>query len=267
VNDLVTVADAASLDLITGMTLEAWVNPTAVNADYRTVVLKERTNGLAYALYATDGAGRPPAGYINVSSDIAAVGTSTIPLGNWTHLATTFDGTDLRLYVNGALARTTPAAGVISVSSGALGIGGNSVWGEYFSGLIDEVRIYNRALNASEIQSDMDAAISGGSAPVPSGPPEEATLPLANVREPTPLTHIQGAVSSPRPGATNTAAGQPAILLDYDLAPTPDVGATASRVSLEDVPLGRWKEHVDTVFYWTELHSLSGRKRTGKRFA
>ena len=38
--------------------------------------------------------------------------------------------------------------------------GGDSVWGERFTGLIDEVRIYNRALSISEIQSDMKTAIS-----------------------------------------------------------------------------------------------------------
>ena len=37
-------------------------------------------------------------------------------------------------------------------------IGGNTVWGEYFAGLIDEVRIYNRALSAAEIQTDMNTA-------------------------------------------------------------------------------------------------------------
>ena len=34
-------------------------------------------------------------------------------------------------------------------------IGGNSIWGEWFNGLIDEVRVYNRALSAAEIQTDM----------------------------------------------------------------------------------------------------------------
>ena len=40
-----------------------------------------------------------------------------------------------------------------------LRIGGNSVWGEWFAGLIDEVRVYNRALSAAEIQQDMQAPI------------------------------------------------------------------------------------------------------------
>ena len=46
-------------------------------------------------------------------------------------------------------------SGTIGTSSGPLRIGGNSLWGEYFQGTIDEVRIYNRALTALEIQTDM----------------------------------------------------------------------------------------------------------------
>ena len=45
------------------------------------------------------------------------------------------------------------------VDRNALRIGGTSIWGEYFRGLIDEVRIYNRALNATEIANDMNAAV------------------------------------------------------------------------------------------------------------
>ena len=41
----------------------------------------------------------------------------------------------------------------------ALHIGGNSVWGEWFNGTIDEVRVYNRALSAAEIQNDMVRSI------------------------------------------------------------------------------------------------------------
>jgi hypothetical protein len=40
-----------------------------------------------------------------------------------------------------------------------LRIGGNAVWGEYFSGLIDEVRVYNRTLTEAELKADMAAAV------------------------------------------------------------------------------------------------------------
>jgi hypothetical protein len=56
----VNVPDAASLDLTTGMTLEAWVRPSAL-ASWRTVILKEATGGLAFSLYANGNASRPEA--------------------------------------------------------------------------------------------------------------------------------------------------------------------------------------------------------------
>ena len=47
-------------------------------------------------------------------------------------------------------------------STGALRIGGNGPYGEFFAGRIDEVRIYNRVLTATEIQADMNRAVVGG---------------------------------------------------------------------------------------------------------
>lgn len=162
----VTVADTNSLDLTVGMTLSAWVRPTSVTSDYRTIMLKERAPGLGYALYATDGASRPPAGYLNTgASDVAVVAASNLALNTWTHVAVTYDGAAMRIYVNGALVRTTNTTGAIRTSTGAFRIGGNSVWGEYFAGTIDEVRVYNRALSASDIQSDMTRAVTTPATP------------------------------------------------------------------------------------------------------
>jgi Concanavalin A-like lectin/glucanases superfamily/Galactose oxidase-like, Early set domain/Bacterial Ig domain/Glyoxal oxidase N-terminus/Galactose oxidase, central domain len=177
VNDSVIVPDAAALDLTTGMTIEAWVNPTALSG-WRTVVLKERTNGLAYALYSSDGSGRPNS-YLNVGgTDREVLAPSTIATGAWTHLAATYDGTTSRLFVNGAQVATLPLTGAAAISTGALRIGGNSVWAEWFSGLIDEVRIYNRAITPTEIQSDMVTPIGAGTPPPP--PPTTTAPPDAS---------------------------------------------------------------------------------------
>jgi hypothetical protein len=51
-----------------------------------------------------------------------------------------------------------------------LTIGGDALYGQYFAGRIDEVRIYNRALSAAEIQTDMNAPLSDGFAAASSGP-------------------------------------------------------------------------------------------------
>jgi hypothetical protein len=152
----VTIADANSLDLTTGMTIEAWVNPSA-GTGWQTVVLKEAPGNLAYALYSANNGSRP-AGYVHTTNDVVVNGTAAVPLNVWTHLALTYDGATLRLYVNGVLVRSTAGHGS-AATTGALRIGGNSVWGEYFRGLIDEVRVYNKARTSGEIETDMATPI------------------------------------------------------------------------------------------------------------
>jgi hypothetical protein len=153
----ITVQSSSFLNLTTSMTLEAWVNPSALSV-WRTVVMKESSNGLIYSLYASDTSSHP-SGFIRRTSDVNATSTTALPLNTWTHLATTYDGATLRLFVNGVQAASRAITGSIVTSSSPLRIGGNAVWGEYFSGVIDEVRIYNRALTAAQIQADMITAI------------------------------------------------------------------------------------------------------------
>jgi glucose/arabinose dehydrogenase len=162
-NDWVTVADAPGLRLTTGMTLMAWVYPTAHgNGVWRNVLIKERPGGEVYNLYANVDTNAPTV-YVVRAADpgtpLDARGTAQLPLNAWTHLAATHDGTTLRLFVNGAQVGSRAVSGSLLTSSGALRIGGNSIWGEFFRGRIDEVRVYNRALSAAEIQADMNAPI------------------------------------------------------------------------------------------------------------
>jgi hypothetical protein len=157
-SSMVSVADAATLDLTNKMTLEAWVQPTAAGG-WRTVIMKERpSSGLAYSLYGDEN-NTGPAGYMNISGDKSVTSTGALPLNTWSHVAFTYDGTTMRLYVNGVQVKSKAQTGSASVSAGMLRIGGNSVWGEYFAGMIDEVRVYNRALSAADIQSDMNTAV------------------------------------------------------------------------------------------------------------
>jgi hypothetical protein len=139
------------------MTLEAWVRPTT-NAGWRTAIIKERgTTGLLYALYASNGA--KPRTENFTGAENAAAGTAALPLNAWSHLASTYDGTTLRFFVNGTQTGSKATTGAMPNTASPLRIGGNAIWGEYFSGLIDEVRVYNRALNAAEITADMNAKV------------------------------------------------------------------------------------------------------------
>jgi hypothetical protein len=152
----VSVPDAASLDLTTGMTLEAWVNPSALGTAWRTVIMKEQpANNLTYALYGNTDTSRPSAHVYTAGGETILKGTAALALNAWTHLATTFDGSMLRMYVNGVLVSSVAVTGPIVQTTGALRIGGNTIWSEWFRGLIDDVRVYSRALSAAELQTDM----------------------------------------------------------------------------------------------------------------
>jgi hypothetical protein len=79
-----------------------------------------------------------------------------LPVDVWSHVAVTYDGNQVRLYVDGELVDCSSVpAGPPPVTEGDLEIGGASELGDYFKGRIDEVRLYERALNQAEITADM----------------------------------------------------------------------------------------------------------------
>jgi PKD repeat protein len=162
-DDWVTIEHSASLGLAKAMTLEAWVFPTARLSGSPTVLLKERSGGLAYALDANSDAMAKPSSTINAGgADRQLAAGPQLPVNTWTHLAATYDGSTQRLYVNGQLAGSRPQAGTIVASDGKLRIGGSSIANdEHFTGYVDEVRVYNRALTQSEIVGDSRTAVVG----------------------------------------------------------------------------------------------------------
>ena len=120
--------------------------------------MKESTSQLAYALYANSAANQP-VGSVFTTSAFNASGPPALGTSTWTHLAMTWDGGTVRLYVDGALVATQASTGSLLTGTGALRIGGNSIRNEFFSGVIDEVRVYDRALSAARITADMAAPV------------------------------------------------------------------------------------------------------------
>jgi methionine-rich copper-binding protein CopC len=185
-NSWVTIPNSASLQLTNAMTLEAWVKPNSLTGA-SSILMKEMTGGLSYALYAANDGPAPPVAAIDAAgTDVDAISTANLQTGVWSHLAATYDGSNLKLYVNGNVVGSIGATGLLSTSTGALRIGGNSVWGEFFSGLIDDVRVYNRALNQAEIRSDMSSPIGGVM---------EKTVPAVAVTSPAAGATISGSTT------------------------------------------------------------------------
>ncbi|WP_437818474.1 LamG-like jellyroll fold domain-containing protein [Sorangium sp. So ce1078] len=130
------------------ITAAAWVNPRSVSG-LRTIVNQWYTadsfllgihNGKYFfsVAFPNGGVGQ------HVSVEAPAVANA------WAHLAGVYDGAALKLYVNGALAASTPASGTLQQSTRPIVIGGHPAWNAY-DGLIDEVRLYQQALSSAQV--------------------------------------------------------------------------------------------------------------------
>src|SRR5208282_2000263 len=97
----VVVNDSASLHLSSGMTLEAWVSPATPAASWQDAIYKE--NDIYFLEAGSSLSQHPPAVGATFSShgDQFMAGVSALTAKTWTHLAATYDGSNLLLYVNG----------------------------------------------------------------------------------------------------------------------------------------------------------------------
>ena len=218
-NAWVTVNNSASLSITGMVTIEAWIRPTSTMTGWRTVLIKESSNNGSYYLYG-NATGNVPAAEVGVNGEQIVYGVSTIPANTWTHLAMTYDGGQERIFVNGTQIASRAQTGAITTSSSPMRIGGNSIWGEYFSGQIDEVRVYSKALTAAQIQTDMNTAL-GTSTPAPTPTPAPITTPT-----PAPTTNPT-TNPTPAPTANPTPAPTP--------VPTPQGGGLVAAYSFNEL--------------------------------
>ncbi|MCX7966124.1 MAG: LamG domain-containing protein [Syntrophorhabdaceae bacterium] len=145
----IIVKNSESLNIKTGeITITAWVKLDGNNIDNGNAVISKCCE--PYALFAWLGS---PANGISavISSEVVFSGYS-ITNGIWHHIAVTYDGSTVRFYHNGSSVATKPFQKGLSIDSGELYIGASPHGAsEDFSGMIDEVRVYNKALSDSEI--------------------------------------------------------------------------------------------------------------------
>lgn len=92
-------------------------------------------------------------------------GTAIISSGSWNNLVLTYDGSNIRNYINGSLDSTTPHTGTLgSMPLSCIGIGrgtsggcnGSTSYG-YINGIIDELKVYSRVLSPSEVVAAYNA--------------------------------------------------------------------------------------------------------------
>ena len=177
----VNVPNSSSLQLTSAMTLEAWVNPSATTSKWRDVIYKGNDN--YYLEVTSSNSSKPAGGGTFAGTNANAYGTAALTANTWSYLALTYDGATLRLYVNGALVGSQARTGATATSTSQLQIGGDSLFSQYFSGLIDEVRVYNVALSVAAIQTDMNTPIAASTDSTPPSAPGTLTASAVSAGE------------------------------------------------------------------------------------
>lgn len=148
-SDTVDLPESASLDLsgTTDATVAAWVNPdTAATANGQRIVAIGSTVVIGIT------ASGEYFGYAHDGSSFNQVNGPSVTTGAWQHVAVTYDGANVRLYVNGKLEGTTPATGNLRTYTGNNAIGSRGDGARELDGQIDDPRVYSEALTPGQVE-------------------------------------------------------------------------------------------------------------------
>ena len=162
-NDYVNILDNPSLDITDAVTVSVWVK-TPREAQW--VIKKSYTGKYGVASYGIGQFyGAHMAFLLEGDFGIKYFGFGNVWDDKWHHLVGTWDGTTVKLYVDGVFLYSSPLSGTLVTNDYPLTIGLGDPTGEgqypFFSGLIDEASIWNRALTQEEIQTIMNATLHG----------------------------------------------------------------------------------------------------------
>ncbi len=160
-DDYVSVPNSSSLSALSQITVDAWINPaTSSPKFYPAIVDKGNVGSYAesYALFLTQS---DTLGFLVNSNGTSSgrgvvFGATAIPTGTWTHVAGTYDGSEVCVWVNGAEDTCASQTGPIHQTPDPVLIGesyraGSAYFTTYYDGDIDEVHIWARALSGPEI--------------------------------------------------------------------------------------------------------------------
>lgn len=151
----IEVADNALLRSVGNVvTIAAWINPTAWDDngyEWMTLLCKGDTDtvnrNLAFSFNRYRG--------LETAQQDDLISLSAVPCMNqWQHVAYASDGSNVKVYINGQLVGSRATSWKSSQNNFPLTIGRDDAGGiEYFHGSMDDIRIYNRALTATEISA------------------------------------------------------------------------------------------------------------------
>jgi hypothetical protein len=148
-DSLATIADA--------LTIEAWVNP----ANFNQWVSFGVKGDITYGMFIN------PAAYVRIhysGGNTLDTPANAIKANEWTHVVGAYDGKKVRIYLNGKMAAEKNAGDKIPANNATFVIGGTQESRDWFTGMLDEVKLYNRGLTEVQVQKAFE------------GPPKSVAL-------------------------------------------------------------------------------------------
>jgi hypothetical protein len=148
-SEYIDAGAGSALNITSTITLAAWINCTGQNSspsqNSSGAIFRKEND---YTLYITSTNGI----LFGIFGGANAQLTSAIGLNAWHHVAATYDGSQMLIYLDGTQVASAANTMAIPTSSDHLGIGAGLIFGDqHFAGALDEMRVYNRALSSSEI--------------------------------------------------------------------------------------------------------------------
>lgn len=260
-SSFVSAADNSSLDITSRLTVSGWFQSSDLTG-YRTLVSKgDLTTSVNYyvATYGTELEFEHSNGGLTQYTSVGA----GLVADTWYHFAVTYDDASntVQMYLNGnAIYSTSTATTGLTANSGSLTMG-QSPWGEWLSGSLDEIRIASTVRSAGWIATEYNNQISPAGYVTLS---EEVTVQLVAVQD-TWLNSMSpnsnyGSASSLLVGSAGGGIGNQRSLLQFDLAGLA-AGATVSSASLSlqaTAISGNFSIHVHQVTGLWEEGSFGG---------
>ncbi len=161
-NDYIDMGSPAIIDDLTTKSISTWINLTNTpSVNYRIIGKTDNLGGSGWGLY-IDSSRRFGAFSDYNPTDASSFCNTGVSLNTWTHLTATFDPVTAKwqLYMNGQECiyntQTAGTSAAFTDASSSLVIGGVVSASRYFSGTIDEVKLYSQTLTPAQVKLDMN---------------------------------------------------------------------------------------------------------------
>ncbi len=158
-NDVASVPGSTALSPTSQITVEAWINPATVATDKNQDRVVSKIGSYELTISTGDtGCGFGTRGTVQWRATIGGVDGricgGQLTQGEWHHLAGTYNGSTVVLYVDGAAVASATRTGSITANTTALTLGNRKELDRALDGGLDEVRVWRRALTQAELQAN-----------------------------------------------------------------------------------------------------------------